>query len=127
MKSNTTDETELIGRNELGRFGPGNKCSANRSSRAAELKRAFVEAVTDSDVAEIARTLVRLAIDGDVQAARLVLDRCCGKPDAEPVVAVLLNQNASGGLQLRGGDPTEPETLAQKLADLDLRIARLNL
>ncbi len=89
--SDSTDETELIGRNELGRFEPGNRCSANRSSRAAELKRAFAEAVTDSDVAEIARSLVKLAIDGDVQAAKLVLDRVCGKPDGVPLVAIQNN------------------------------------
>jgi hypothetical protein len=93
--SDTTGETEIIGRNERGQFGPGNQCSAGRSSRAAELKRAFTEAVTEDDVAEIARTLVRQAIDGDTAAAKLVLARVCGKPDGVPVVAIQMSQ-ASG-------------------------------
>ena len=140
--SDATDETELIGRNELGRFEPGNRCSANRSSRAAELKRAFTEAVTADDIAEIARTLVRQAIDGDTQAAKLILDRCCGKADSGPLVAVQMNQQANGPgaspgraaaiierlRAARGEAPAEPDapiTLEQALADLDRRIERL--
>ena len=124
--SDATDETELIGRNELGRFEPGNRCSAGRSSRAAELKRAFADAVTESDVTEIARSLVRLAIDGDTQAAKLVLDRCCGKPDGGPTIAIQNNITTESNID-RDQHPPEPattETLEVMRADILGRISR---
>ena len=78
--SETMSEIETVptvanGRLPSGKFGTGNTFSARRSSRAAELRRKFVEAVTPEDVEAIAETLVRMAKDGDVQCAKLVLDR----------------------------------------------------
>lgn len=97
MSDNQTGETELIGRTELGRFGPGNQCSAGRSSLAAELRKAFTEAVTSDDIAAIARSLVKLAVDGDVAASKLVLDRVCGKPDGMPSIAIQNNVTSGTG------------------------------
>lgn len=87
-----TDETATNGRNELGRFEPGNQCSKGRQNHSAELKRAFTEAVTVQDIENIVKTLVRMAADGDVPASKLVLDRALGKPDSGPMVALQINQ-----------------------------------
>lgn len=84
---NSTDATDTNGRDRSGRFTAGNSFSRGRSSRSAELRKAFTEAVTDEDVAEIARSLVDLAKGGDIAAAKVVLDRCIGKvsiTQAEP-------------------------------------------
>lgn len=124
--SDATDETELIGRNELGRFEPGNRCSAGRSSRAAELKRAFADAVTESDVTEIARSLVRLAIDGDTQAAKLVLDRCCGKPDGGPTIAIQNNITTESNIdrEQHATEPAAHKDIETLRAEIMGRIAR---
>jgi len=82
MSESETVQTVMNGRLPNGKFGSGNQFSAGRSSRAAELRRAFVEAVTPEDIEAIAATLVRLAKDGDVQCAKLVLDRL-GKPGTD--------------------------------------------
>ena len=63
-----------------GTFAPGNKAAAGRSSRAAELRKAFVDAVSVEDIQAIAFALVKSAKDGDISAAKLVLDRL-GKAD----------------------------------------------
>jgi len=77
----TTAETEGNGRDSSGKFSAGNQFARGQSRRkhAEKLRRAFAEAVTEDDVADIARGLVSLAKDGDTQAAKLVLERCCGK------------------------------------------------
>ena len=90
----STDQTVMNGRSELGRFEPGNQFSKGRSNRAAELRQAFTEAVTVQDVQSIVKTLVRMAGDGDVAAAKLVLDRACGKVDSSPLVAIQNNQQS---------------------------------
>jgi len=74
-----TDRTDVNGRRPDGRFGPGNQVSVGRSTRAAELRKAFIASVSPEDVAAIAAALVQAAKAGDVQCAKLVLDRL-GKP-----------------------------------------------
>jgi hypothetical protein len=77
---NATDQTAMNGRIQNGTFAPGNKATAGRSSRAVELRRAFVDAVSVEDIQAIASALVKSAKDGDISAAKLVLDRL-GKVD----------------------------------------------
>jgi hypothetical protein len=78
-----TDPTASNGRLPSGQFAAGNQAAAGRTSRAAELRQAFSEAITVADVSAIARAMVKLACDGDVGAARFVLDRALGKPGAD--------------------------------------------
>lgn len=72
------------GRDDRGRFvkgnpgGPGNPLGA----RVAKLRGALLEAVTPEDVRAVARALVEAAKGGNVQAAREVLQRVLGAPEA---------------------------------------------
>lgn len=79
MSEIETDQTVPNGRQASGKFGPGNTFSAGRTSRAAELRRRFVDAVSLEDITEIAAALVAAAKGGDVACAKLVLERI-GKP-----------------------------------------------
>ena len=67
-----------------GRFAPGNPGGPGRPrSPAAELRRAVEEAISPEHATAIIRKLTRLAFDGNVAAARLVLERTCGRaPEA---------------------------------------------
>jgi hypothetical protein len=72
------------GRTASGQFAPGNKCSLGNpfARRLGALRSAFLNAVTDADVATVARKLAALAALGDVQAAALFLSYAVGKPAA---------------------------------------------
>ena len=77
-----TVSTATNGRLPTGQFAPGNRASAGRTSRATELRKAFVAAVSAEDVAAIAQKLVELAKAGDVPCAKLILDRL-GRPGTD--------------------------------------------
>jgi hypothetical protein len=62
--------------------GPGNPLGR----RIAQLRSALVEAVSEQDVREIIGKMVALAKSGDVLAARLILDRCLGKPEPVDII-----------------------------------------
>ena len=70
------------GRATNGQFAKGNKCSLGNpfARRIGALRTAFLNAVTDADVAAVARKLAELAASGDVQAAALFLAYAVGKP-----------------------------------------------
>jgi hypothetical protein len=57
------------------RGGPGNP----HVKKIATLRRALFAAATAADVRRIVRKMIGQAAEGDVDAARLVLDRLCGK------------------------------------------------
>jgi hypothetical protein len=78
-----SEQTVMNGRTDQGRFAPGNRAAAGRSSRAAELRKAFAEAVSADDIAAIASGLVKAAKEGCVQSAKIILDRCCGRPSPD--------------------------------------------
>lgn len=78
----TADQTATNGRQPDGKFGPGNRAAAGRSSKAAALRKAFLDAIKVEDVAAIAAKLVSAAKGGDVQCAKLILDRL-GKPQPD--------------------------------------------
>ena len=91
------DQTALNGRTPHdGRFAPGNRAAAGRSSRASELRKAFQEAITPEDIQAIATALVKSAKDGDIAAAKLILDRCCGK--ADPVADEVANRDRENSI-----------------------------
>src|SRR5262249_28154496 len=56
--------------------GPGNPFSR----RVAELKRMFLEAVTDDDLNAVVHEIILKARNGDLAAARLLLQYALGKP-----------------------------------------------
>lgn len=81
-------------RDALGRFAEGNPGGPGNplAKRVADVKRAFLEAVTVEDIAAIARRLVQDARAGDNVAAKIILERTLGK-DANPIeVAALANE-----------------------------------
>ena len=83
-KKMSTVATDTNGRLPDGTFGPGNRAASGhkRRQRMAELRAAFVQAVTSEAIQEIVATLVRQAKDGCPQSAKLVLDRALGKVTA---------------------------------------------
>ncbi len=72
------------GRDGHGRFAKGNRISRGNplARRVARLRAALVRAVTPEDIAAVVEALVKKARSGDVAAARELLDRTLGKPDA---------------------------------------------
>jgi hypothetical protein len=72
------------GREALGRFTPGNRAAVGRSqpfaTQAAELRRAFYEAVTPADLQALARHLITQATGGNLAATKLLLLWLLGKP-----------------------------------------------
>ncbi len=75
-----------------GRFAPGNRLSVgNRGNaqgnpvhrRMRALQGWIVESVTREQVREVMQKLYEMARNGDVLAARVFLERACGKPHQE--------------------------------------------
>ena len=74
------------GRDENGRFAAGNPGGPGRpKGRGYLLQKAAQEAVTEEHVAAIIRKATMLALGGDTTAARLVLERTCGRPPETPM------------------------------------------
>ncbi|MBK8980676.1 MAG: hypothetical protein IPM29_32640 [Planctomycetes bacterium] len=79
------------GRDERGRFAPGNPGGPGGSRpRAFALRRAVEEAVTEEHVAAMIRRATRMGLEGNLAAMRFVLERVCGRvadapTEAEPV------------------------------------------
>ena len=72
------------GRDEQGRFAAGNKGGPGNpfAGRVADLRQAFLDAVTKEDMQAIARAMVKKATEGSVPAAKIVLAHVLGKPAA---------------------------------------------
>jgi hypothetical protein len=72
------------GRQPGGRFGPGNKFGKGNPHlrRAAALRAAALDAVTEDDMRAIFERLVLKAKVGDLGAAKLVLEHVIGRPVA---------------------------------------------
>jgi hypothetical protein len=79
------------GRDAGGRFSTGNKFARGRplARRAQRLRVELFRAVTPEDLRAIVRALVDRARAGDTTAAREVLDRLLGKPEAQDLFAQL--------------------------------------
>lgn len=58
------------------RFGRGNPLA----TRQAEYRRAFAEAITPEAMADLAAAMYKAALKGDVQAAKLIMEHVCGRP-----------------------------------------------
>jgi hypothetical protein len=72
------------GRAAGGRFGYGNTYGKGNpfSRKLGAMRSAFLNAVSEADVAAVVRSLLRRALNGDVDAARLFLSYSLGKPAA---------------------------------------------
>ena len=82
--------SEHSGRDQSGRFAPGNRAAKGRTAkRVAAWRQAFEDAVSEADVAAAIRAVVEAAKGGDVAAARLLLDRCLGPTEAGDLLARL--------------------------------------
>jgi hypothetical protein len=75
---------EVIDRDPLGRFAPGNRAGRGNphAARVSALRSALLDAVTPDDLRAVVAALVDRAKGGDVAAARELLDRAIGKPPA---------------------------------------------
>ncbi len=72
------------GRGSGGRFAKENKYGGGNpyARRVAGLRAAFLDAVSEAEVAELAKALLKKALDGDSAAAHLFLSYALGKPVA---------------------------------------------
>ena len=70
------------GRDERGRFAPGNVGGPGNphAKQVGKLRSAMLAAVSDQEMKAVVKKLVELAKGGNVPAAREVLDRCLGRP-----------------------------------------------
>ena len=82
-------ETGSNGRDNAGRFAPGNRLAKGNpfSRRMAQLRSALISAVTEDDLRGIIQALIEKAKKGDVAAAKEVLDRTLGKPQEADLIA----------------------------------------
>jgi hypothetical protein len=76
-----------------GRFQPGNRAAAGRTSRGQKLRAAILASISREDVEAITRTLIEQAKAGDQGAAKILLG-FIGKPTEGPAVAIQVNNQA---------------------------------
>ena len=76
--------TDPDGRDGKGRFTAGNKLAKGNphAKRVAALRSALLNAVSEEDIQEVVQALVREAKDGNVSAAKELLGRVLGPPEA---------------------------------------------
>ena len=93
MTALETEPTDATGRDQSGRFGPGNTfATGNPVQRHAQrLRQLFVTAVSEQDIRDIVLKLVELAKAGDIAAANLLLTRALGKPSTTETTLPLDN------------------------------------
>jgi len=78
-------------RDDRGRFAAGNPGGPKGPRRrASDLRRAAEEAISPDHVQALMRKATRMGLEGNLSAARLVLDRACGRaaeaaPEPEPL------------------------------------------
>lgn len=88
--SMVTVETGENGRERSGRFAVGNEAAKGHKHRrhVAKLRRAFTEALTESDILGLVAKLLELSAGGDVAAIRIVLDRALGRTESPEAIAM---------------------------------------
>jgi hypothetical protein len=60
----------------------------------------LLEAVTIEELREVVRSVLEQALSGDIQAAKLILERCCGRAEPSttaPTVAIQNVMNSGQG------------------------------
>jgi hypothetical protein len=114
-------------RDRHGRFTPGNPGGPGRpQSPTTELRRALEDAISPEHAAAIIRRLTRLALEGDVPAARLVLERTCGRAADAP------GETRAIGVELpRLRTPADCSLAIERIADgiakgtVDIEVAKV--
>ena len=88
---------EVIDRDPLGRFAPGNRGGRGNpmAARVAALRSVLLDAVTPADLVAVVAALIDRAKAGDVPAIREVLDRAVGKAVLPVDVAVGMELDAT--------------------------------
>ena len=120
------DKTAGNGRDEKGRWTPGNHGGPGRPRRFDFMKTARDQAKANgTDLAEeiwnILSAMIDAAKDGDVKAAALVFDRLCGAVDRGPLIEIDARTGSTG--------PTIPLDLGkclERLHDVAERQGLLN-
>ena len=84
----TPSPTAVNGRDDKGRFGPGNRAGVGNphNKKVQRLRAALIEAVSASDVRAATRMMVKLAVAGDRAAFAELLDRTIGRPVASDLL-----------------------------------------
>lgn len=78
-----------VGLDARGKFAKGNKLGGNPyTSEIQKFQRCVLTAVKQKELREIMHKMVQLAIAGDINAAKLVLERTCGKLPADSQINV---------------------------------------
>jgi hypothetical protein len=110
--SNEKTKSEQNGRDAQGRFGPGNAGGPGNpfARKVAELRSAFINAISKEEMRDIARQLVAEAQLGDKAAVKLVLQYGIGKPTP----AASPDRVDHDEWQLLGGRPSYDDILAQE-------------
>ena len=72
-----------------GKFAKGNKFGGDPLiAKLQSFRKVVLNSVTQRELREVMKALVRKAVDGDVNAAKLILERTCGKLDPNTQVNV---------------------------------------
>src|SRR3954470_21441647 len=82
--SGSNGHADNNGRAGNGRFGVGNRAATGNphAKRVARLRSALYKAVTPEDLREVIKAMLSTAKAGDVPAARELLQRLLGPPEA---------------------------------------------
>lgn len=115
-------EPSLNGRLTSGRFGIGNSGGPGNpfALQVGKLRMVLLETVTPDDLKAVVVKLVELAKGGDLAAAKIIIDRTCGRSFVERLPNP---KPPTSGFPTH--DDGTPLTLAEKKAFLRERIERL--
>ena len=95
---------------------------------ATKFRRLLTESVSDEDFRAVISALVTSAKGGDLGAAKLLIDRCCGKPSVADELDLLPSASTSPATaENTSGTPSdEPASLQRRRADIAARIQALS-
>ena len=82
MTNSTPSPNRSNGRDRNGRFAKGNSGGPGNplAKHTGRLRSALINAVTEQDMHEVVQQLISVAKKGDTAAAKLLFDRCLGRP-----------------------------------------------
>jgi hypothetical protein len=88
MSDSQPSTSDANGRDARGRFGVGNRAAKGNpfARRVAQFRAAMFKAVKPDQIQAVVASLLKLAQGGDVPAARELLNRLLGPPQAEDFV-----------------------------------------
>jgi predicted nuclease with TOPRIM domain len=108
-----------------GRFLPGNPGGPGnpRAARVAELRRAFLEGITEDDLREIVAGLTEKAKRGEISAVTVLFDRLFGKVDCSyfPDVAEPISDELTKVRETRAALEAERERLKDERKVIETR------